>query len=51
MVAIVELPEQEGLRLTTNLVNCALEDVRIGMPVRVLFEQWEDVWLPLFEPA
>ena len=51
VVAIVELPEQEGLRLTTNLVNCALEDVRIGMPVRVLFEQWEDVWLPLFEPA
>jgi len=51
VVAIVELPEQEGLRLTTNLVNCALEDVRIGMPVRVLFEQWEDVWFPLFEPA
>lgn len=51
VVAIVELPEQQGLRLTTNLVNCALEDVRIGMPVRVLFEQWEDVWLPLFEPA
>ena len=51
VVAIVELPEQEGLRLTTNLVNCALEDVRIGMPVRVLFEQWEDVWLPIFEPA
>ena len=51
VVAIVELPEQEGLRLTTNLVNCALEDVQIGMPVRVLFEQWEDVWLPLFEPA
>jgi uncharacterized OB-fold protein len=51
VIAIVELPEQEGLRLTTNLVNCALEDVQIGMPVRVLFEQWEDVWLPLFEPA
>lgn len=51
VVAIVELPEQEGLRLTTNLVNCALDDVRIGMPVRVVFEQWEDVWLPLFEPA
>lgn len=51
VVAIVELPEQEGLRLTTNLVNCALDDVRIGMLVRVVFEQWEDVWLPLFEPA
>ena len=51
VVAIVELPEQEGLRLTTNLVDCALDEVRIGMPVRVVFEQWEDVWLPLFEPA
>jgi uncharacterized OB-fold protein len=50
VVAIVELPEQEGLRLTTNLVNCELADVRIGMPVRVTFEEWEDVWLPLFEP-
>lgn len=51
VVAIVEFREQEGLRLTTNLVNCALDDVRIGMPVQVVFEQWEDVWLPLFEPA
>jgi uncharacterized OB-fold protein len=51
VVAIVELPEQEGLRLTTNLVNVALDDVRIGMPVKVTFENWEDVWLPLFEPA
>lgn len=51
VVAIVELPEQEGLRLTTNLVDVAPEDVRIGMPVRVTFEHWEDVFLPLFEPA
>ena len=51
LVAIVELPEQEGLRLTTNLVNVDVDDVRIGMPVRVTFEHWEDVWLPLFEPA
>ena len=26
------------------------DQVRIGMPLRVLFEQREDVWLPLFEP-
>ena len=50
LVAIVELVEQPGLRLTTNLVNCALEAARIGMPVRVLFEQRDDVWIPLFEP-
>jgi len=51
VVAIVEFPEQQGLRLTTNIVNIAPGDVRVGMPVRVLFEQYDEVWLPLFEPA
>jgi len=50
VIAIVEMDEQRGLRLTTNIVNCAMETVRIGMRVRVLFEQCVDVWLPLFEP-
>jgi uncharacterized OB-fold protein len=50
-IAIVELEEQKGLRLMTNVVNCPAEDVRIGMPVRVVFEHHEDVWFPLFEPA
>lgn len=52
LVAIVELEEQKGLRLTTNLVNCEPDDVEIGMAVRVVFEDvGEDVFLPLFEPA
>ena len=51
LVAIVELPEQVGLRLTTNLVNCAIDAARIGMAVRVVFEERDGVWLPLFEPA
>jgi uncharacterized protein len=53
LVAIVGLPEQDGLRLTTNIVNCAPEDVTIGMPVQVTFEAHPDdeVWIPLFEPA
>lgn len=50
-IAIVEIEEQSGVRLTTNLVNCSLEKVRIGMPVRVVFEQCDDVFIPLFEPA
>ena len=49
-IAIVEIEEQDGLRLMTNIVNCAPEAVEIGMPVRVVFEEQEDVWLPLFEP-
>ena len=51
VVAIVELPEQVGLRLTTGIVGCEPEDVWIGMPVRVTFEQHQDVWMPFFEPA
>ena len=51
VVAIVELPEQEGLRLTTNIVGCEPDEVTIGMPVHVVFEQHEDVWLPLFQPV
>ena len=51
LVAIVELEEQAGLRLTTNLVGCATPEVRIGMPVRAVFEQHDEVWIPLFEPV
>ena len=49
VVAIVELAEQPGLRLLSNIVGGAPDDVHIGMPVRVTFEQIVDVWLPLFE--
>ncbi len=50
-IAIVEVEEQEGLRLMTNLVNLENEDVAIGLPVQVVFEQHDDVWFPLFEPV
>ena len=50
VIAIVEIDEQPGLRLTTNIVNCPIAAVHIGMRVRVLFDHREDVWLPLFEP-
>lgn len=51
VIAIVELAEQDGLRLTTGVVGCAPDQVRIGMPLRVTFEHYEDVWLPFFEPS
>lgn len=49
-VAIVELDEQPGLRLTTNIVGCDPQAVFIGQRVRVQFERQEDVWIPLFAP-
>lgn len=51
VIAIVELVEEAGLRLTTNLVGVAPDDVRSGMSVQVRFEHIDDVYLPLFEPA
>jgi uncharacterized OB-fold protein len=51
VVAIVDIEEQAGLRLTTNIVNCGIDDVAIGMSVTVCFEECEDgIFIPLFEP-
>jgi uncharacterized OB-fold protein len=49
VIAIVELAEQDGLRLTTNIVGCPVAEVHIGMPVQVVFEHQAPVWFPLFE--
>ena len=53
VVALVDLEDQVGLRLVTNLVNVAIGDVSIGMPVRVVFcdLEGENATLALFEPA
>mgnify|MGYP001161692310 FL=1 len=50
VIAIVELAEQVGVRITSNVVNCDVREVYIGMPVRVVFEPLADVAVPLFEP-
>ncbi|MGH7819729.1 MAG: Zn-ribbon domain-containing OB-fold protein, partial [Candidatus Binatia bacterium] len=51
VIAIVELEEQAGLRLLTNVVGCPVEEVRIGMEVEVTFAAHGDVYLPLFRPV
>jgi uncharacterized OB-fold protein len=50
VVALVELVEQAGLRLLTNIVGCPPEDVTIGMPVHVVFDQAGDAFVPVFRP-
>ncbi len=50
VVALVEL--EEGVRLATNLVDCAPEAVSGEMPVEVVFEAVSaEVTLPMFRPA
>jgi uncharacterized OB-fold protein len=50
VVADVELVEQPGLRLLTNVLDCAPEAMRIGLPVVVCFRQVGDAYIPLFRP-
>jgi len=48
--ALIEL--EEGPRVLTNLRNCTEDDVQIGMPVIVLFEELTDeITLPQFAPV
>jgi len=52
VIGLVELIEQPGLRLMTNIINSPIEDIEIGMSLRVVFENVsDDVALPLFEPG
>jgi uncharacterized OB-fold protein len=46
-IAVVEL--DEGVRLTTNVVGCANDELWIGMPLEVTFERLsEEVAIPKF---
>ena len=50
VVAIVEL--DEGVRMMSNITDCAVDDVHVGMPVEVHFvEAAEGVGVPFFRPA
>lgn len=51
VIALVELEEQADIRLMTNLPRCNIEEVEVGMPVQVYFEQQDDFYIPLFEKA
>jgi len=46
-VVVVEL--EEGARMTTNVVDCPVGELRIGMPVEVVFEDaTPEISLPKF---
>jgi uncharacterized protein len=50
-IAVVELDEQEGLRLTSNVVGSDPYAVHIGQRVRVCYIARNDIYYPVFEPA
>ena len=49
VVALIEL--EEGVRLVSNVIGIEPGEVRIGLPVEVVFERVdEELTLPLFRP-
>jgi uncharacterized OB-fold protein len=51
-VAQVALDEQPDLRMIANVLECDPSDVRIGMPVEVIFEDLTlECVLPQFRPV
>jgi uncharacterized OB-fold protein len=51
VIAIVQLDEQEDLRIVTNIIGVETHDLRCGLPVSVAFERHGDVFYPVFEPV
>ncbi|ORW98118.1 DNA-binding protein [Mycolicibacter terrae] len=50
-IGLVELDEQPGLRVAANIVDCGIEALTCGMPVRVKFEQHGSAFVPVFAPT
>lgn len=50
-IGLVAIEEDPRVRFTTLIVDIEPEDVVIGLPVSVRFEQHKDIWLPVFAPT
>lgn len=51
VVAQVELAEQPGLLLFTNVIDCPPQRLRVGLPVEVCFARAGEAYIPLFRPV
>lgn len=50
VVAIIEL--EEGWHMLSNVIDCAVEDVHVNLPVEVVFQKESDeITLPRFRPT
>jgi acetyl-CoA acetyltransferase len=50
VIAIVALNVDPAIRLTSTIVDCSDDALRVGMAVDVCFHHASDVWLPMFRP-
>ncbi len=51
VLALVAIEEQDDVRLACNIVDCSPDALMIGMEVEVLFEEAENLFVPLFRPV
>lgn len=51
IVGLIELGEQEGLKVLTNIVEADAGTLRIGQPLEVVFEVRGELSLPQFRPV
>ncbi|GAA3947091.1 OB-fold domain-containing protein [Microbacterium soli] len=51
VLALVELDDHPGIRILTNILEAKPEEVSIGMPVEVVFEDRGEYTLPQFRPT
>jgi uncharacterized protein len=49
-IAVVDVDEAPGVRVTTQVTGCDIAAVTIGQRMQISFEQSGDVWLPLWTP-
>lgn len=49
VIARVRLDGVPGVYLTTNIIGCAVDAVNFDDRVRVVFEEQDGIWYPLFE--
>ncbi len=52
VIAVVALEDAGGVRMISNLVDVNPDDVRVGLPVQIVWEDMnEDLAIPRFRPA
>jgi uncharacterized OB-fold protein len=52
VIAVIALEDSGGLRLISNLVNVDPQDLEIGMPVELVWEDMSaDLAIPRFRPS
>lgn len=51
VIARVALDDVPGVFLTTNIINAPVEEINFGDKVKVVFEEQDGIYYPLFEKA